>query len=309
VINNYYNTTIVNKSVTVNNVKYVNQGVPGAVTATSPHAFTSAQPVGRNMVAVNQHEIATAPAAVHAPAVVPPKQAVLGAGAAATVHPPATIQSRAVVARNTPPPPPPSFAVRQAAIEKNQGRPISAAEERQLQPAPAHGVTPQVKVAPPANPGTPHYNTAQRGGNKGNVQPGPLTTSRPPNNVGPTNGTPGNRPANTRAYEDRPQNSRPTGTTTVNPQLEQKHQQQIQQLQQKQDQQYQKLQQKQNLEQQKVNEQTQQQIQQKQQQQLEELQQKQQQQQRNLKQKQEAEHAKAYKEPPAKPKPEDKPHK
>jgi hypothetical protein len=313
VINNYYNTTIVNKNVTVNNARYVNQGVPGAVTATSPHAFTSAQPVGRNMVAVNQHEVATAPAAVHAPAVVPPKQAVLGAGAAATVHPPATIQSRAVVAKNTPPPPPPSFTVRQAAIEKNQGRPISAAEERQLQPAPAHGVTPQVKVAPPANPGTPHYNAAQGGGNKGNPQPGPLNTNRPPNNVGQTNGTPGNHPANTRAYEDRPQNARPTGTP-VNPQLEQKHQQQIQQLQQKQDQEYQKLQQKQNVEQQKTtqakaDEQTQQQVQEKQQQQLEELQQKQQQQQQNLKQKQEAEHAKAYKEPPAKPKPEDKPHK
>jgi hypothetical protein len=313
VINNYYNTTIVNKNVTVNNVRYVNQGVPGAVTATSPHAFTSAQPVGRNMVAVNQHEVATAPAAVHAPAVVPPKQAVLGAGAAATVHPPATIQSRAVVAKNTPPPAPPSFAVRQAAIEKNQGRPISATEERQLQPAPAHGVTPQVKVAPPANPGTPHYNAAQGGGNNGNAQPGPLNANRPPNNVGQTNGTPGNHPANTRAYEDRPQNSRPNAAT-VNPQLEQKHQQQIQQLQQKQDQEYQKLQQKQNVEQQKTaqakaDEQAQQQVQQKQQQQLEELQQKQQQQQQNLKQKQEAEHTKAYKEPPAKPKPDDKPHK
>ena len=42
VVNNYYNTTVVNRNVT--NVRYANQGVPGAVTATSPHAFTSAQP-------------------------------------------------------------------------------------------------------------------------------------------------------------------------------------------------------------------------------------------------------------------------
>ena len=54
VINNYYNTTVVNKNVSVTNVRYVNQGVPGAVTATSPQAFTSAQPVGRNLVAVSQ---------------------------------------------------------------------------------------------------------------------------------------------------------------------------------------------------------------------------------------------------------------
>lgn len=309
VINNYYNTTIVNKNVTVNNVKYVNQNVAGAVTVTSPHAFTSAQPVGRNMVAVNQSEVATAPAAVRAPAVVPPKQAVLGAGAAAAAHPPATIQSRAVVAKNTPPPPPPSFLTRQAAIEKNQGRPISIAQERQL-PAGSVAGTPQVKSAPPASPGTPRYN-AQGTASKGNNMPGPLNTNRPVNNGAETNGT-GNRPANTRTYEDRPQNARPGGAG-VNTQLEQKHQQQIQQLQQKQDQEYQKLQQKQNVEQQqleqnKVDTQTQQQVQQKQQQQLEQLQQKQQQQQQNLKQKQEADHAKAYKEP-AKPKQDDKPHK
>jgi hypothetical protein len=263
------------------------------------------------MVAVNQHEVATAPAAVHAPAVVPPKQAVLGAGAAATVHPPATIQSRTVVAKNTPPPPPPSFAVRQAAIEKNQGRPISATEERQLQLTPARGVTPQVKVAPPANPGTPHYNAAQGGGNNGNAQPGPLNANRPPNNVGQTNGTPGNHPANTRVYEDRPQNSRPNAAS-VNPQLEQKHQQQIQQLQQKQDQEYQKLQQKQTQEQQKTqqgNDSDKQQVQQKQQQQLDQMEQKHGQQQQNLKQKQEAEHNKAYKDKESKPKNEDKPHK
>jgi hypothetical protein len=305
VINNYYNTTIVNKNVTVNNVKYVNQSVPGAVTATSPHTFTSAQPVGRNLVAVNEHEVATAPAAVHAPAVVPPKQAVLGSGAATNVHPPAAIQNRAVVAKTAPPPPPPSFAVRQAAIEKNQGRPISATEERQLQSTQTHAVA-AVKVAPPAHPGTPHVNTAV-GGNKGNVEPGPLNTSRPSNTVGQSNG-PANQKAN--AYTDRPPTSRPA-STAVNQQLEQKHQQQIQQLQQKQDQEYQKLQQKQNQEQQKIQQQNavaeKQQVQEKQQKQLEQMEQKHDQQQQNLKQKQEAEHAKAYKEP-AKPKTsEDKP--
>jgi Family of unknown function (DUF6600) len=306
VINNYYNTTIVNKNVTVNNVRYVNQSVPGAVTATSPHAFTSAQPVGRNMVAVNQQEVANAPAAVRAPAVVPPKQAVLGSGAPSNVHPPAAVQNRPVVAKTPPPPPPPSFAMRQAAIEKNQGRPIPAMEERQLQPAQNRVANTAVKIAPPATPGTPHVNTVQ-GGN-----PGPLNTNRPVSNAGQAN-VPANQATNTHGYNDRPPTSRPAATT-VNPQLEQKHQQQIQQLQQKQDQEYQKLQQQQNVEQEKIKQQNiqaeqQKEIQQKQQQQLEQLNQKHEQQQQNLKQKQDAEHAKAYKEP-AKPKPnEDKPHK
>src|SRR5208283_3630669 len=85
VVSNYYNTTVINRNVNVNNVRYVNQGVPGAVTATSPHAFTSAQPVSRNLVAVDQREVASAPVGVSAPSVAPPKQAVMGSGAATNV--------------------------------------------------------------------------------------------------------------------------------------------------------------------------------------------------------------------------------
>jgi hypothetical protein len=297
VINNYYNTTVVNKNVSVNNVHYVNQGVPGAVTATSPHTFTSAQPVGRNLAAVDVHEVAAAPAAVRGPAIVPPKQAVLGAGAASNYHPPAAMQNRAVVAKTTPPPPALSFATRQAAIEKNEGRPLSMAQARELQPAQSHAAMTQVKVAPPASPGTPYVNTGARG----NSEPGPLNTSRPVNNGQPNN-------TSTHAYTDRPPTSRPA-SSSVNPQLEQKHQQQIQQLQQKQDQEYQKLQQKQTQEQQASKGEQQPQVQQKQQQQLEQLEQKHDQQQQNLKQKQQAEHAKAYKEPAKAPKSEDKSHK
>jgi Family of unknown function (DUF6600) len=285
VINNYYNNTVVNKNVTVNNVKYVNQGVPGAVTATSGHAFTSAQPVGRNMVAVNQHEVASAPVAVNAPAVVPPKQAVLGAGAPTNVHPPAALQSRPVVAKTTPPPPPPSFNARQAAIEKNQGRPLSISQAQQIQASQNHANTAQVRMAPPAktvNPPTTNNHVNNR-------QPGPLSATRPPS--GNTNQA---APAIT--HNDRPPSA--LTNTNVNPQLEQKHQQQIQQLQQKQDQQYQKLQQKQVQEQQQQNsQQNQQQLEQKHQQEMQQLQEKQRQQQEALQQKQQAEHQKAYKEP------------
>jgi hypothetical protein len=305
VINNYYNTTVVNKNVTVNNVRYVNQGVPGGVTATSGRAFTSAQPVSRNIVAVNQREIVSAPVAVNAPAAVPPKQAVLGAGAATNVHPPAAVQTRAVVAKTAPPPPPVAFNARQAAIEKNQGRPLSISQAQQIQAQPNHASTPQIRMAPAARVVNPPV-TNNRVNNVPGNQPGPINANRPPSANPPANqpNHPANvntnqPPPNNRNFNDRP----PTARTnpSVDPQLEQKHQQQIQQLQQKQDQQYQKLQQKQVQEQQKVqqnqNQQRQQQIEEKHQQQLQQLDQKQRQQQESLQQKQQAEHQKTYKEP------------
>ena len=312
VINNYYNTTIVNRNVTVNNVRYVNQNVPGGVTATSGQAFTSARPVGRNMVVVNQREIVAAPVAVRGPAIVPPKQAVLGAGAVSNVHPPAMVQNRPVVARIAPPPQPPSFAARQAAMEKNQGQPLSMSESRQLATTQPHSNVAQVRMAPPAKAVVPAMNTLQQGGNRGNPGPGPINTNRPANmgqpNAGQPNvqtnppNRPGNPPTNNvRGYQDRPPASRTT-PPVVNPQLEQKHQQQIEQLQQKQDQQYQKLQQKQQQEQLRIqqknaDENRQRQIQQHEQQQLQQLQEKQQRQQQTLQQKQQTEHEKVYKEP------------
>jgi hypothetical protein len=326
VINNYYNTTVVNKNVTVNNVTYMNQNVRGAVTATSGQNFTSAQPVARNMVQVNQREIASAPVAVRAPAVVPPKQAVLGAGAAARVQPPAALQSRAVVAKATPPPAPLPFAQRQEAIRANQGQPISIAQSHQLAvQQQAHANVTPVRVAPPAKATTSLQPGSHFGQPNGNVNPA-ANNNRPANvntnaNMPPANN---NRPANVNtnananttanptAYKDRPPTSRPT--QNYNTQLEQKHQDQVQQLQQKQDQEYQKVQQQQyqqqqKLQQQNVNAEKQQQVQQKQQQQLEQMEQKHDQQQKQLEQKQNAEHAKAAAKPEEKkpPKNEDKP--
>jgi hypothetical protein len=290
IVNNYYNTTVINKNVT--NVRYVNQNVNGAVTATSGQAFSSAQPVGRNMVAVNQREVRTAPAYAAAPAVAPPKQAVLGAGIATRVQPPVALQNRAVVAKAAPPPAPIPFAQRQQAIQANQGRPISMTQNRQLavqraQAAPA-AVAP-VRIAPTptrtmaiANRPTPaaSANTqAQPNNNNRVAQPVPPNTNRPadpvqpsvnrpaqpvqPNTSHPPNATApaaqnpnanaANNPnGNAKNYGDRPQTARPN--SSVNPQLEQQHTQQIQQLQQKQDQEYQKVQQQQ-LQQQKINQQ------------------------------------------------------
>jgi hypothetical protein len=364
VVNNYYNTTVINKNVT--NVTYVNQRVAGGVTATSGQNFSSAQHVGRNMVRVDQREMATAQVAVSAPAVVPPRQAVLGGAAAARYQPPAAVQARAVVAKTPPPPAPLRFEQRQEAIKANEGRPISMAQARQLETQQPHNNVLPVRIAPPArtvaNPptgnrpqGNPQQGNAQQG-NRGmqpnnnrpanaNVNPNanapvnnntnaqannnrptnananpnvnaPLNNNTPANananpnantqvnnnaNTPANNNRPGNANANPNAYNNRPPAARPA--PTVDPRLEQKHQEQIQQLQQKQDQEYQKVQQKQyqqdhKLQQQNADaskqpqlQQKQQQIQQKQEQQLQQVEQKHDQQQQQLQRKQEAEHA------------------
>jgi hypothetical protein len=156
VVNNYYNTTVVNQNTNVTNVnatnvKYVNQTVPGAVAATTPQAFTTAQPVAKNVVIVDQRTIVRAPVRAFAPASVPTKQAVLGTTVATvTVRPPAAVQTRAVVAKVAPPPPPPAFEKRQEAIRDNGGKPLSIAQVRQIQPTPAQSAAP-VKIVTPAN--------------------------------------------------------------------------------------------------------------------------------------------------------------
>jgi hypothetical protein len=209
------------------------------------------------------------------------------------VRPPAALQTRQVVAKTAPPPAPLPFAQRQAAIQANQGRPISIAESRQLemQRAQTNARVAPVRIAPAATVATPRVNNnvpnnANRPGQiqnnnqppavntQQNVQPGNVQQVNPNNRpanppatvqqVNPNNkpvNTPPNAPANTRVNQDRPPNARNVTSTppTVNPQLEQKHEIQNQQLQQKQDQQRQKLEQKQFSQQQKVQQQVEQQ--------------------------------------------------
>ncbi len=195
VVNNYYTNVVVNKN--VSNVTYVNQRVTGAVTATSGTAFSSGQPVARNVVVVNQRDVVSAPAVTSAPAVAPTRQAVLGTGAPSTVRPPAAFANRAVVAKTTPPPPPPAFAKQQAAIQANGGRPLAAAQFHQLQPANVQGTArANVRIAPPATAVTPQNTPAFKGGQPNN--------NNKPNNV-PANG-------NTRVLSDRPPTTRPPTT-------------------------------------------------------------------------------------------------
>ena len=242
VVNNYYNTAVVNRNVAVNNVHYVNQGVPGAVTATSPRAFTSAQPVSRNIVNVDQREVASAPVGVYTTAVAPPKQAVLGSGAATNVHPPAALANRAVVAKSCAANSASCFEKQQAAIQANHGQPISMAQTRQIQPARSATAVAPVKIAPPSTPATPRVNAVQ----------GQNNPNRPSNPGGVQSNAAAN-PANTRNLNNRPPSARPV--VAENPHLEQKHQLQAEQLQNQQDQERQQLEQQQNQERQKLQEQ------------------------------------------------------
>jgi hypothetical protein len=156
VITNVYNTTIINnKTINVTNVNYVNRSVPGAVTATTSQAFTTAQPIARNSVHIDERAIASAPVQAVTPAVVPTKQSVLGGGRSAAARPSASVQTRTVVARVAPPAPPPAFERRQEAISANGGKPLSVGAVRSL-PTGRPSVTAAVKLAPPAMPAAAH---------------------------------------------------------------------------------------------------------------------------------------------------------
>ena len=229
-VNNYYNTTVVNNNVSVTNVKYVNQSVPGAVAATTPQAFTSAQPVARNAVKVDQREVATAPVRAFTPPAVPAKQAVLGTGAPAA-KPPAAVESRAVVAKVAPPPPPPTFEKRQEAIKSNGGKPLSVAQVQQIQPVAARVVAP-VKIAPAAAPkpvaAAPKPTEANRPGQPQNGQPTqanrPAPATNTPQAVAPNTARPPDRPADrpvptntAKPVEPQPVEPKPVAPTTAQP--------------------------------------------------------------------------------------------
>jgi hypothetical protein len=297
VVNNYYNNVIVNKNVT--NIKYVNQTAPNGVTATSQQNFSSAQPVGRNMIKVDRREVESAQVNATTPTVAPQQKSVLGGGAAGAARPPERFQQREVVVRTPPPPAPVSFVKQQQAIQANGGRPPAVSQMRQvqMQTENAQQARPNIKIAPPSQTATPQNVRANGSGqpqnNNGNrpgqpqtnVQPNVQNNSnrppasnnagqpqsnvqnnsnRPPasNNAGqqPQGNQPGNSPANNgreKSYNDRPASARPNGgnpipNPPVNPQLDQRHQQQLDQLRLKQDQERQKVEQKQIQEQQRI---------------------------------------------------------
>ena len=264
-VTNVYNNVYVNKTVNVTNVTYQNQTAPNAVTAVSHQAFVSAQPVRNNMIRVGQKEFGSAPVAPIAPAVAPEQRSVLGGGAEARVRPPAPVLSRPVVAKMAPPPPPVTFVKQQEIVRENGGRPPAISEMRRAEPENVQAPRPNIKMAPPVRQGQaqnapmnradlPQGNPNRPGPAQNAPMPRPDNVNRPapPNVTSPPNqnNRPGNAPANAgnpRAYNDRPPSSRPgnSGGNDYNPQLEQKHQQELQDLRNKQDQERQKVEQQQ----------------------------------------------------------------
>jgi hypothetical protein len=112
-VTNVYNTVIVNKTTTINNITYVNQRVNNGVTVVSHDAFVNARPVNQNIMRVDQREVASAPVSRMVGAE-PVRNSVIGAGRPVSVRPPVAITQRPVVAVHTPPPLPRPIDQRQA---------------------------------------------------------------------------------------------------------------------------------------------------------------------------------------------------
>jgi DNA segregation ATPase FtsK/SpoIIIE-like protein len=223
VINNVYNTTIINnKTVNVTNINYVNLHVPGAVAATTSQAFTTAQPMARNRVHVDERAIEGAPIRAVTPAVVPTKQSVVGEGRLAAARPPAIVQTRTVVARGVPPAPPPAFERRQEAIRQNGGKPLSVGAVRSI-PTGRPPVSAIVKIAPPAMPAVPQPP------NRPIPSPSARADRQP---VPPPSATSQvTRPAPAAVHpQELPQVLRPALPSTANSALERQHLQEQQQL-------------------------------------------------------------------------------
>ncbi|HEY2823793.1 MAG TPA: DUF6600 domain-containing protein [Candidatus Acidoferrum sp.] len=226
VVNNYYTTVVVNKQVNVTNVTYVNQRARGAVTATSGSTFVSGQNVSRNVVRVDQREIVSSHVVAGAPAIAPNRQTFVGAGRPAAVRPPATIQTRTVVAKAPPPPAPMNVDRQEAAIRANGGRPVATPQYRRGSPQPqgaaagnaaAANAVPRnnVRIAPVAHTVTPIQpkpanNVATRPGQPANnnvVRPG----QPPVNNNAPRPGQPLNngQPVNSAVNPNAPRPNQP----------------------------------------------------------------------------------------------------
>ena len=170
-ITNVYNTVIINKTTTINNITYVNQHVNNAVTVVSHDTFVNARPVAQNVMKVEPREIAAAPVS-HVVAAEPVRASVVGAGRPVSVRPPAAVISRPVVAVRTPPPPPRPIAQQQAAAGGHLNQQLLVRPAGPARPAPpSQGARPQ----PPLEGFRPF---GQPSGGNAQVKPMPQTQPR-----------------------------------------------------------------------------------------------------------------------------------
>jgi hypothetical protein len=210
-VTNVYNNVYVNKTVNVTNITYQNQRVNNSVTATSQASFTSAQPVGRNMMRVDAREVSAAPVAPMTPSVAPQQRSFTGGGSEARVRPPVNAVARPVVAKTAPPPAPIPVNRQIQAVQANGGRPVAVSEIRQAQET----ATPRanVRVAPPGRPAT--LPTQGRGVNNRPVQPPAQTQQNQQNNGRPATATQPNQPV--QPNPNRPPNANAGNPNQANP--------------------------------------------------------------------------------------------
>jgi hypothetical protein len=126
-VTNVYNYYTTRNTTTITRVNYVNQQVPGAVTAVSRETFVNARPVAANVVQVNREEMARAPVS-HIAALAPVRTSVTGGASQVSAAPPAALVGRKVVTNRMPPPPPPSFSKREPALNEHPGEPPARGE-------------------------------------------------------------------------------------------------------------------------------------------------------------------------------------
>jgi hypothetical protein len=212
-VTNVYNTVIVNKTTTINNITYVNQHVNNAVTVVSHDTFVNARPVGQNVMKVDPREIASAPVS-HIVSAEPVRASVVGAGRPVSARPPAAVISRPVVAVRTPPPPPHPIAQQQAqagghlnqqllvrpagpsrpAPPNQGGRPQQSGEGFKPFSQPSGANAPQVKPMPQTQPRVYEEQGTPPPENR-NAQPGNNPTQRQEARPAPTETHPLVRPA------------------------------------------------------------------------------------------------------------------
>ena len=168
-INNYYGGYR-RGHVDYEHINYSNRNVAGAITAVPREAFVSARPVAREAVAVNRETFANG--RVSGMAAVAPTRASLGVmGEGRRAAPPAAALNRSIVAASKPPAPVVPFAQRQAALERNPGRPLAATELRR--PVVAGGANPATAGGNAALAGRPNVRVVTNTG-------APIRTAAPP---------------------------------------------------------------------------------------------------------------------------------
>jgi hypothetical protein len=104
-------------------IQYRNLAIPGAVTATTRAAFTSAEPVRQRVAEVPRDMLARAAASTAGPAIAPNPQSV-GRRAGFAPRPAAELWNRPVIARTAPPPAPVPFEQQRRAVIANGGVPV-----------------------------------------------------------------------------------------------------------------------------------------------------------------------------------------